>query len=540
MTSYNTLQKEIISSGLSTFKFFRKFNNKTSQGSAGILIQKKESKSSHENVELVDAKDFLVLQQIISKKIIYKIGLETPFLVQHEFTIAKHLETINKFLPNFMRCYDIIYNIPMDMKKKNPFVNPDLTSSDNEFNDVILLEHCNHIETLDNIIKRYLKKKNQLLADQINSCINQLSIAILIAQYEIGFVHNDLHFDNILLCTCPKNTKLLYKFNAVGDSKVSYALLPTFGIFPQIIDYGFSYTHNRNFLYTGIHHDNKGYINFEFDPYTDLKTILCRLLYSDYNFGSNQLLSKFSDLMDKNFLQMPIDHETGWDSNNKPSIGNQLIRYTRPFVKNKFIRKYISEILDMINSLVILPLQSKSYCDMDIHIATFCDAWDSIEEWISSTNEKKYILKNLISGIRNNLISDTNSKNLLENIKLSSNPSWAAISTKTIETLYLSIIQISECIEGFEYERSTISISRKINEYKKLSNYKNSIDIYKTFIEPFVSNDVTVEYNDYIIVMDACNKKTFSCFIQDNNFIDSLKLLNNEDKAQLLFKFSEQ
>ncbi len=37
-------------------------------------------------------------------------------------------------------------------------------------------------------------------------------IAILIAQKKLSFIHNDLHFDNVLICKCLQRTFMLYVF----------------------------------------------------------------------------------------------------------------------------------------------------------------------------------------------------------------------------------------------------------------------------------------------------------------------------------------
>ncbi len=68
---------------------------------------------------------------------------------------------------------------------------------------------------------------------------NQLMIAILIAQKKLSFIHNDLHFDNVLICKCLQRTFMLYVFEY---NSICYALLPTYGYYPIIIDYGFSFS----------------------------------------------------------------------------------------------------------------------------------------------------------------------------------------------------------------------------------------------------------------------------------------------------------
>ncbi len=88
-------------------------------------------------------------------------------------------------------------------------------------------------------------------------------IAILIAQKKLSFIHNDLHFDNVLICKCLQRTFMLYVFEY---NSICYALLPTYGYYPIIIDYGFSFSEDLigGPLLTGIHHNNKGYMNHQY------------------------------------------------------------------------------------------------------------------------------------------------------------------------------------------------------------------------------------------------------------------------------------
>jgi hypothetical protein len=557
MTCYNYLKNDIHLTGIQKFKFFKKFNNKTSQGSVGVLIHHKTSSNQSDDVELEHAKDFLLVHEPMKnpKKIVYKIGTETPFLVQHEYDISQHLLDIANFIPNFMRCFDILHSVHISLKQKNPFVNPDLISNNNMSSmlDVLLLEHCNHVETLDNIIRRYNKKPTALLSKQINSCINQVSIAILIGQYVLEFVHNDLHFDNILMSKCPDNTKLLYKFNIPGETKIRYALIPTYGLFPQIIDFGFSYTKNLEFLYTGIHHDNKGYINYKFDKYTDMKTIICRLLFSKYNFGLKSSFENFNEMVDSYFLQMPIDHETGWDRNTSYSSGKQLVKYTTKYTKNKFIKENLYDIIDMINSLIILPLKHKDFGDIEKHMKDFCESWEEVEKWISTSKHKIFVLKIFINAIREEFVKtkkqtsaiSTHQRCIVQSIEKyvkSETPSWIIISDEVVKKLYFSIINLSECFEGFLFKQTSITTMRKEKEYQILEkHFKTSFDVYHHFLEPFISDSPVIKLNDYIVVMDACNKKTFSCFITDLDFVKTLNLIEDDElKVHTLFEFTEQ
>ncbi len=57
-------------------------------------------------------------------------------------------------------------------------------------------------------------------------------IAILIAQKKLSFIHNDLHFDNVLICKCLQRTFMLYVFEY---NSICYALLPLMVIIQSLL-----------------------------------------------------------------------------------------------------------------------------------------------------------------------------------------------------------------------------------------------------------------------------------------------------------------
>ncbi len=125
-----------------------------------------------------------------------------------------------------MKPYDLIKNVRADPRQKNPFVTLIEEKSGSEkmrlttkkskpktFSDMALFEYINSNMTLAELISINVKGKRQTrvtLNEEIqkikasdfkiiNSLLNQLMIAILIAQKKLSFIHNDLHFDNVLI-----------------------------------------------------------------------------------------------------------------------------------------------------------------------------------------------------------------------------------------------------------------------------------------------------------------------------------------------------
>ncbi len=414
--SYNILKKIVIRDGLRAFKFFKKIIDNTSQGSVGILkcVVSDESIYIDEECEQISSREFMTVNNNQNERyIIYKIGTETPYLCRHEFAVSVSLDKLSPFLPNFMKPYDLIKNVRADPRQKNPFVTLIEEKSGSEkmrlttkkskpktFSDMALFEYINSNMTLAELISINVKGKRQTrvtLNEEIqkikasdfkiiNSLLNQLMIAILIAQKKLSFIHNDLHFDNVLICKCLQRTFMLYVFEY---NSICYALLPTYGYYPIIIDYGFSFSEDLigGPLLTGIHHNNKGYMNHQYDEFTDFKTMLTRLSYSGYQFGLDKKDAFQSLIFDKLISKLPIDKQTGWDETKDISVSKQLVRHIRIFVddylksinRESFFQKYDYEMVDMIGSLIILPLRKKNTENLVETLAIFFKEWLKIE-----------------------------------------------------------------------------------------------------------------------------------------------------------------
>ncbi len=85
------------------------------------------------------------------------------------------------------------------------------------------------------------------------------------------------------------------------------------GYYPIIIDYGFSFSEDviGGPLLTGIHHNNKGYMNHQYDEVYRFKTMLTRLSYSGYQFGLDKKEAFQSLIFDKLISKLPIDKQQG-------------------------------------------------------------------------------------------------------------------------------------------------------------------------------------------------------------------------------------
>jgi hypothetical protein len=332
-------------------------------------------------------------------------------------------------------------------------------------------------------------------------------------------------------------------------------LLPTFGYYPVIIDYGFSFSKDLvgGPLLTGIHHNNKGYMNHQYDELTDFKTMLVRLAYSGYKFGDTRSDNKdetFQTIVEKEFLKkLPIDRQTGWDETQDISISKQLVRYIRPFIDDylksirseSFFQKYDYEMVDMIGSLIILPLRSKKSDDLVDSLNKFFKEWLKIERWIGPSHMKIFVFKSIIDRIRTDLLEsgDQEGLNIVNFQKIiykimNEVGDNIILSSLNYEIFYKSIISLSDCFEGIMFKANQKCISRKNKEYSRLS-VQSSLEMYQ-LVEPFISVDYEIKHGDYFVVLNAIEETTSSFVLKDLETIRAVNAMDRTDRAEYLYK----
>lgn len=560
LSNFASLRRLVQRHGLHFFKFKDRFTDTSSQGSVGLFSKVQEDREGREigedSDEILFARDYLLspylarLGRSQQDVVVYKIGTETPYLSRHEYSVSMSLFKLAGYLPNFMRPLGLFSGVSVNpfSKAKNPFSR----GREKVFSDLALFEFIDTRKTLASLIKRRAYPET-------NSIINQLLLALLISQNKVKFIHNDLHFENVLVCECMKRTFILYIFPVTvgGTQRVSYAVVPTSGVFPVVIDYGFSFTEDLNGgpLYTGIHHNNKGYMNYRFDEFTDIKTIFTRLTYNGYTFGREDS-GDFRDYVQKELIKkLPIDYQTGWDESREDSVSKKLLKYIKPFIAdflktrevcewettekpNYLFKELKYEFLDVLCSVVILPLRKKSFANLSEHLNTFLTEWLKVENWVKSPSDKLFILTKIVDKVREDLLSsDTFSESQIIKFQRAVIETVDKVGKKIVlrglnyRELYLSILNLSECLEGFSYQESERCVTRKTREYSKL-RAQSSFDLYRQ-IEPFITETYTVQRGDFFVVLNAC-QETSSSFVVRDRLAQTINNLPSEQRAEFL------
>ena len=248
------------------------------------------------NKVIKNKNDTTILQSIITDKtitqnnrhIVVKIG-KVNRTIKKEYKIGKQLEQekLNGFI-NYIclfNCYDNTYD---SIEKKNNNLEPLCSAKKEEENlkTVLIMPYIN-----EGSIRTFKWNKDKYNA--LKSVILQTIMSVFTAYQLCGFVHNDLHLDNILIKKTKKET-FNYKFKDDKDKMID---IKTYGYKIVIMDFESSmlviknkdgartYWNNLFNMMSRLHHDLKN---------EDSDDIRADNLNNIISFIQNQEISKSS------------------------------------------------------------------------------------------------------------------------------------------------------------------------------------------------------------------------------------------------------
>lgn len=328
------------------------------------------------------------------KIIAFKMVNDIDFQIDNE---SKNMERINSlncpYFVRFLSTTDLpiskCFMMDQDLKIFISETKNGINYEDRVDNPTILMENVETIGSLYAVLTDFkLDKKNKKYSsddrNKINSLILQTLMSFEIGQRQVSFVHYDPHPDNILCSKCESDSFILYNYK--GVDKICQ-LLPTFGVYPVIIDFGMSYTdRDRSHVDSLFSNYQSGRQSEIFDKLNDVHHFLLscfRHLKKDYLY----------DMFDKKTRKIfsPLNLEETKDSKTIKfsDIGDKKLPIDlMDFYKNKMddldfpenLSYYYSDVLHLINGLTRYPLKRyKGYTkntDFSPHFEDFLEAAD--------------------------------------------------------------------------------------------------------------------------------------------------------------------
>lgn len=468
-------------------------------------------------------------------KYVFKLSQNINYLIQHELTIFKSINKLCNYVPHFCRGFGgIISNIdPKKEKNAIPLIHNSrkLDSKHAIEKEVLLMEY------IPNAVKLYTMIKKDNIPDKvIFSLLCQVMLSIQIAQQKENFTHYDLHPNNILVKKCDTDLVMVYSINI--NDKVQKYVIPTFGYYPIIIDYGFAYAKSMQEtpLWPTMGHTDAGIYSDRFDELYDAKLFLLRMAdeFSYYRKKTTKgITSKIKSIFKS--IKEDIDMETGWETWDTTSCAiftNELLDEINE--SSELFEHYDHYCIDILQTLAVLPLKHHSTKSLELNFSTFLLDFVKIENEIGSPFYSLYFLKNMIEvvrGLKDKYVDKTTSKEAVNyftacvNDILRSIINFADIKNVNYERLLCSTILLGKNIEGIYYEFMKNRQTKRVKIFKNVP-FKKHIDVFNEIRKEF-DMEYIMNSNTVVMHIDSINEKCME--ITNLNYTGDLNMFNLEE-----------
>lgn len=440
------------------------------------------------------------------KVYVFKISKYINNLVHHESVVTESLGDIAKYCPHYVRWLGTI----------KCMIDPFNKDSDNPFkihSKYPIQEEVLFTEFLDKSHKFFSYIKTTDMDEMIlYSIIKQVLLAIIIAQKKKRFTHYDLHSNNIMIKKCDKDLVLLY----VIDDENQYCV-PTLGYYPVIIDFGFSYIEDLDDgpLFPSLGHTDSGFMSDRFDWVADPKLFLVSVSDEIKEERDTKLSHKFRRIVRNLFDPLSIDWASGWDDADDTSAAYQVLKILEPYnSKSDLFQECDEYCLDLLQSMIILPMEEEDYKDIGKNYSIFMTEWLKIENSISSSFYNMYILKGIVESASRVRAGYINNDTRIDAVSDFSKDVYKRISDVShfcvpkglhIEKMLCSLILLARNIEGIMYEIMEVRMGEKEREYEKLP--VNCPEQIYAAIDVNIPTKYKYNENTKILVIDAINEE---------------------------------
>ena len=468
------------------------------------------------------------------KKCVYKVSQYLNYLVEQENTILQGLNELRDFCPHYVRGFGkFMTKMNSDFRKvDNPFK---ITGKHNIFNDVLIMEY------IDNSRKFYRYLKNDKIEEEcIFSVIKQTLMAISYAQKFKNFTHYDLHSNNVLIKTCNPNSVFLYAL----DDKTQYCV-PTYGYYPVLIDFGFGYIKDmdNSSLYGALAHTNIGFLSHIFDKWADPKLFLVTISDELNKYRKSHNTKLFRKIVKNIFSSLNIDWESGWDNVDDINCSDRIYNMIKREGKfSKFFRESGQYCVDILQSLISLPVKRRKYKQIDEVYRMMVDEFHKIELEISSVFYNLYIFKKTVDAAKMVKTEYSNRDTMEDAVKRFKHMVLDAISHVASychpkldwDRLLCSMIVLSRQMEGVIYEYTNRRWKEKNEEYDDIE-LKNVDEVFECIDTNIPSHFVFDEETD-VYVWD-CNIKNSKKIKLSKRCVQKLNELHPSERGAVIYNF---
>lgn len=472
-------------------------------------------------------------------KYVFKMSQYMNHLVYHELVIMKGLSEISSYCPHF--CKGVGYVTcdidPNYKKSSNPF---EIKNKYPIKKDILLCEF------IDKSCKFYNYIRNKDVDENIlYSIIKQVLMAITIAQKEKQFTHYDLHSFNVMIKKCKnKDVVFLYKL----DDENQFCV-PTLGYYPVIIDYGFSYISDMNDspLWTSLAHTDAGFMSDRFDWVSDPKLFLVTVSDEIKNKRGTKKSKILRRVVKNIFNPLSIDWECGWDTIDEKGAADYVTDLLRTYnTGSKLFDDYDYYCIDLIQTLIILPLEEQDYSKIGESYKIFINEWIKIENEISNPFYNLYLLKELVDTarvVRADYMRSESRNDAINHFRqkiykaINSITKFCVLKDMNFDILLCSVLVLSKNIEGLLYNVIKSQMADKEKEYKKLP--LQSVEQIYAAISSNISDEYVYSENTNIVILDR-NNKSCNIFKIPENEVENINSIHNMAKGTYIYDLFKQ
>lgn len=457
---------------------------------------------------------------------LFKTSQSIDFLVYHELTSMRGLNSLCAYCPHFCKGIGVISAmIEPDGYVKNPFRIKSKYPIEKE---VLLCEYIPKSTKLSNYVRA---DKAKISEDVLYSLAKQVMLGLVIAQNIAKFTHYDLHSDNIMVRKCNPNLVFLYKLDEQNQF-----LVPTLGYYPVIIDFGFSYAENAENgpLWSSLGYTDSGFLSDRFDWVADPKLFLITLSEEIRHKRNTKKSKTFRRVVQNMFHPLSVDMSCGWDTHCSDSALDIVwdTMGTTEAGKSKVFRNNPTLCLEILQTLIIAPIQPQKTDMLKTSFQTFLNEWLKIEMEISSEFYGIYLLKKMVDTareVRSAYTDKTTREAALKAFRLSLTEavdnisSYCTLKDIHYERLLCGLYIFTKNMEGVLHTHMMERVTEKKVEYDKLP-LKSTLQMYCALEVNLPCSNYIYNTDTVFVVLD-CVKKNYSLFQLED--ADSLTKLNS-------------
>jgi len=386
----------------------------------------------------------------------------------------------------------------------------------------------------------YIKASNEKINEDIlYSSVKQILLALSVSQRMKKFTHYDLHSFNIMMKRCNKNLVFLY----VNDQENQFAV-PTFGHYPIIIDYGFSYIEDLDDgpLWCSMGHTNVGFMSDRFDWVADPKLFLVTVSNEIKIKRKSKKSRKFRRIVRNMFHPLTIDWESGWDEGIDYAASDHILELVSSYNPGSILfEEYEHYCIDIILTLIIMPIEEQSYDEIHIPYEIFLKEFLKIENQISSPFYNLYILKTIVDSaryVRAAYMDISTRKNAILTFKkqigdkIQNIVNFCKLSEIHFEKMLCALLNFSKDCEGVLNDIMSVRMAQKEREYKKLP-LKSCEQMYGA-IEVNIPTEYKYTNDTTVVVLDSL-QKTCNTFKIPSEELSNVNSLHNIAKGTYIY-----